>query len=191
MRDIKVALGAVAGAFFGLGLVIGLSVSVVIRRDIGYTDEAVQATVAHELVNQILIPTATSHVCPELPQPCPTVIYKVLPDVTGVLSDLGLVDYEMQLVDTKLENYIESTEGEYDWNLIGILSLHRSSHNYLLDAADEVITWFNLGSMTCPNETFEICVNHSTCRDCMSTFVGVTTENQRARHCINQMMVGR
>jgi hypothetical protein len=75
----------------------------------------------------------------------------MLPDVSGVLSDLGLVDYEMQLVDSKLETYIESTPGEYDWTLVSILSLHRSSHSYLLEAADKVIYMYNLGELTCPN----------------------------------------
>ncbi|MCK4959723.1 MAG: hypothetical protein KAT00_09980 [Planctomycetes bacterium] len=70
--------------------------------------------------------------------------------MTGVLSTLGLVDYEMALVDTKLENYITSTEGEFDWYLVGVLSLHRSAHNYLLEAGDEITYWFNLGQLTCP-----------------------------------------
>ena len=136
---------------FIIGWAFGLSFSLTVRNIEGYNDEAVQATVAAEKVDWeiALVPTATPHACPALPEPCPTVIYKMLPDVTGVLSDLGLVDYEMSLVDTKLENYIGSTEGEYDWNLVGILSLHRSSHHYLMEAADEVINWFNLGYMTC------------------------------------------
>lgn len=149
-KDIKMSF--VAGAAFGLGLLLGFIVTVTITPK-PVVDQIQFKALYDDCVTDMfnmLVPTATPHVCPELPEPCPTVLYKVLPDVTGVLSDLGLVDYEMSLVDTKLENFITSTEGEFDWQLVGILSLHRSSHNYLLDAAEEVIMWFNLGELTCP-----------------------------------------
>ena len=133
---------------FVIGLVFGLSFSLTVRTIEGYNDADVQATVAAEIVARY-VPTATPHVCPQLPEPCPTILYKSLPDVTRTLSTLGLADYELSLVDTRLENYITSAEGEYDWNLVGILALHRSAHNYLLEAGDDVIGWFNLGELTC------------------------------------------
>ncbi len=190
---------------FVIGLAFGLSFTLTVRptvdctwehwenRSIPDSPDAREWVVAACVQGYIgtPVPTATPHVCPALPEPCPTILYKDLPDVTGVLSTLGLVDYEMALLDTKLEYYITSTEGEYDWNLVGILALHRSTHNYLLEAGDEITYWFNLGQLTCQSEAFEICANHSTCRDCMSTFVGGATESQQARHCIDQMMIGR
>ena len=138
---------------FVIGLAFGLSFSLTVRT-IDCPDDVIMATVAAERVNwqMELVPTATPHICPPLPEPCPTVLYKALPDVTRTLSTLGLVDYEMSLVDTKLENYITSTEGEFDWQLIGILSLHRSAHNYLLEAGEEITYWFNLGELTCPGD---------------------------------------
>ena len=99
------------------------------------------------------IPTATPHVCPPLPEPCPKVYYKELPDVNRTLSSLSLADYELALVDAKLENYITSTEGEYDWTLMSILALHRSAHNYLLEASEDIIGWSVLGELTCPQTT--------------------------------------
>ena len=144
----------VVGVAFGLGLLLGFIITVTITPK-PVVDQILLENCRDELntcgafLVMKTIPTATPHVCPELPEPCPTITYKALPDVTRVLSDLGLVDYEMSLVDTKLETYITSTDGEFDWTLIGILSLHRSSHNYLLEAAEEVIHWFNLGQLTC------------------------------------------
>ena len=134
---------------FVIGLVFGLSFSLTVRNIEGYNDTDVQATVAAEIVAEY-VPTATPHICPPLPEPCPTILYKPLPDVTRTLATLGLVDYEMSLVDDKMEAYITSTEGEYDWTLVGILSLHRSAHNYLLEAGEDITGWFNLGELTCP-----------------------------------------
>lgn len=137
---------------FVIGWAFGLSFSLTVRTIEGHSEESVIATVAAEKVDwQIaLVPTATPHICPSLPEPCPTVLYKPLPNVTYTLSTLGLADYELSLVDTKLENYITSVEGEYDWTLVGILALHRSAHNYLQEASDDVVGWFNLGELTCP-----------------------------------------
>lgn len=193
---------------FVIGLAFGLSFSLTIRPapNNWYKEWDVKATVgaAQKEMGCVYwdgqgecistgtpVPTATPHVCPPLPEPCSTVLYKDLPDVTGVLSTLGLVDYEMALLDTKLENYITSTEGEYDWNLVGILALHRSTHNSLLEADDEITYWFNLGQLTCQSEALEICANYSTCRGCMGTFISEAPENEKARHCVNQMMIGR
>ena len=137
---------------FVIGWAFGLSFSLTVRTIEGHSDESVTATVAAEKVDwQIaLVPTATPHVCPPLPEPCPEIRYKALPDVTRTLNSLSLAAYEYQLVDDKLDSYIASTEGEYDWNLIGILALMRSANHYLLEAGDDVIGWFNLGELTCP-----------------------------------------
>lgn len=137
---------------FVIGWAFGLSFSLTVRRIEGYSDESVIATVAAEKVDwkTALVPTATAHVCPPLPEPCPEIRYKALPDVTRTLNSLSLATYEYQLVDDKLGSYITSMEGEYDWNLIGILSLMRSANHYLLEAGDDVIGWFNLGELTCP-----------------------------------------
>jgi hypothetical protein len=141
---------------FVIGLAFGLSFSLTVRPapeiDQEKYHECISAlTLCDRSLQRLNIPTATPHVCPPPPEPCPTVLYKELPDVTGVLSTLGLVDYEMALVDTKLENFITSTEGEFDWNLIGILALHRSAHNYLLEAGGEITYWYSLGELTCPD----------------------------------------
>jgi hypothetical protein len=178
---------------FVIGLAFGLSFSLTVRPvpEVDTKCETAMATLQTSLDK--LPPTRTPHVCPPLPDPCPTILYKALPDAKGILSTLGLVDYELSLVDAKLENYITSKEGEYDWALVSYLSLLRSAHNYLLEAEEEITYWYILGELTCTDtsDAFEICANHSTCRSCMGTFVGNTAENDKARHCINQMMSGR
>lgn len=134
---------------FLLGFTFGLSFSLTVRpvpeRDLSC--ENAMATLQMSLDK--LPPTRTPHVCPPVVEceVCP--YYKALPNVTGVLSTLGLVDYEMSLVDTKLENFIGAQEGEYNWTLVHILSLHRSAHVYLLEAGEEITYWFNLGYLTC------------------------------------------
>lgn len=133
---------------FVIGWAFGLSFSLTVRPA---PDECLNCQTLLALCDRWrLVPTATPHNCPALPPPCPTVLYKPLPNVTYTLSTLGLADYELSLVDTKLENYITSAEGEYDWTLVGILALHRSAHNYLQEASDDVVGWFNLGELTCP-----------------------------------------
>lgn len=92
-------------AMLSMGLLFGVL--------IGVSSSSSGDTPACEVVAFNNIPTQTPHICPALPPPCPTILYKVMPDPQTQLDDLQLADWSIEYAVGQMEKIL-AADGRYD-----------------------------------------------------------------------------
>ena len=96
------------------------------------------------------VPTATAFICPEIPPPCPTVTFRSVPDLSRILDNLQIARGEYDIARNGLDEILSSTEGEYDWNLVAMISWLDSATHYLELSGDELFWIEQAGEYRCP-----------------------------------------
>lgn len=96
------------------------------------------------------VPTATPFVCPEIPPPCPMIIFRSVPDLSRILENLDIARAEFELGRDGLEEILTSTDGEYDWNLVAMIAWIDSATHYLELAGEELFWIEQAGEYRCP-----------------------------------------
>jgi hypothetical protein len=142
---------AIALAFI---IVIILSaVDLTIEKPIAYSEQAVQATIEHELLRchtLLQVPTATVF----NPTPCPKCTYTYLPDPEQVLIDMDLALISIVQAKKAMEE-IMTMEGDYNHppHTQAIVAINHldNAYTWLSDSQFEVAGWWTLGKLTCPD----------------------------------------
>ncbi len=106
-----------------------------------------------QVVNFDNIPTQTPHVCPALPPPCPTVLYKILPDPDHEGENLRLAILSIDLALEQLEA-IMSMKGVYHEpphaQAIVAINYLNNARMWVGETSTSIYGWKVQGQLTCP-----------------------------------------
>lgn len=94
-------------------------------------------------------PTATEYV----PEPCPTLEYRGMPDGRGVEVGLDVAIANLEWARDVLDRKLTSTEGVYDWEISSSIAYIDFALKEAIEAQEEVAGWNKYGSLTCPGRT--------------------------------------
>lgn len=95
------------------------------------------------------VPTATEYV----PQPCPTLEYRGIPDGRGVEVGLQVAIANLEWAKDILDKKLTSTKGVYDWQISSTIAYVDFALKETIEAQGEVAGWNRYGSLTCPGRT--------------------------------------